>query len=295
MAKGANVYGLQKTGLERYLRMSKFTIRQIISRLRPKLQQTPDFNDYLALYDEGAYQEAYAVLRDILKNQAKWSKNGNVYLMCADLELLANDAVYKARELLDKAIELGCSEEAWYYNMRGYVLWRTGETQQGIKDLEKSVELDPCVTYLKTFGEILSCSNDMRAIIVWQRVLEQDPNNCLAHIYIGWEEAKSGDRGKALLMAKRAEKLNPSVQEVFEIGRLYQELEDFQTAINTYLEANNLGYDDKALLYASVAACYLSLGQATPAKKYAQWAVQCDPENDYAKEIWREYEERFGG
>jgi tetratricopeptide (TPR) repeat protein len=253
-----------------------------------------DFDDYLNLYDKGAYREAYAVLRDIIQSHPRWSNVGGMYVLCANLELLANDDVCKARELLGKARELGCSNMAEYYSVHGYVLWRTGERDKGMQELEKSIELDPRVGNLTTLGSVLSFVGDKRALSVWQRVLEKDPKNCVAHIHIGEESARSGNRGNALLMAKRAEKLNPSADNIFEIGQLYHELKEYQSALNLYQEANRRGYADKAILYASIAACYLSLGQASAARQYAQWALRCDPENDYVKEVWKTYQERFG-
>jgi hypothetical protein len=44
----------------------------------------------------------------------------------------------------------------------------------------------------------------------------------------------------------------------------------------------------------SIAACYLSLGDAKLARKYVEWAMQCGPNDDYVKEVWHEYKERFG-
>ena len=123
--------------------MAKFTLRRIFSKLCPRFFQTANFDDYFALYGKGAYREAYAVLRDIMESQTRWSKVGDMYVWCADLELLVNDDVRKARELLDKAGELDCHFMARYYSCFGYVLWRTGEAEKGIDYLEKSVALDP--------------------------------------------------------------------------------------------------------------------------------------------------------
>ena len=249
--------------------MAKFTLRRILSKLYPKFFQTPNFDDYFALYDKGAFREAYAVLHDIMESQPRWSKVGDIYVWCADLELLVNNDVSKARELLDKAGELGCHFMASYYNTHGYVLCRTGEEERGIQELKESVALDPSVHKLTTLGRMLSFVDDKRALSIWHRVLGQDPNNCSAHIYLGRESAKSGDRGKALLMIKRAERLNPTVRNFVEIGGSYTELGEFQNALNAYFEANSLGYEPKGPLYVSIAVCYFSLGEKSLARKYA--------------------------
>ena len=196
---------------------------------------------------------------------------------------------------MDRACEVGYSEKGYYYKVRGDALLDKGIYEEAIQDFERSVTLEPSVASLTMLAQALSEMDNSRAMEVWQQILEKDPQNCLAHAYVGLESVKSGDRGKAMLMAKRAEKLNPSSsEELFTIGLLYYDLDEFGIAINSYLEANKLGYKDKGFLYACIAACYLSLDQAVPARKYAQWAVGCNPEHDYVKDVWHEYEERFG-
>jgi tetratricopeptide (TPR) repeat protein len=262
-------------------------------RLRKGFLKMSNFDEYLALYDKGAYREAYDVLRDIIA-EPRWSKVGNLYLWCASLELEVNNDLSKSRQLLDKAQQLGCKDMVEYHRLHGHLLWRTGEREKGIRELEKSVALEPRTENLITLGVKLTFVDDKRALSIWQRVLEKDPKNCTAHIYIGEELAKSGDRGKAMLLVKRAEKLNPSVVDVFDIGRLYQALKQFQSALNAYQEANRRGYSDKAWIYACIAACYLSLGDEGATRKYVEWAMQFDKENDYVQEVWRKCKEIYG-
>jgi tetratricopeptide (TPR) repeat protein len=111
---------------------------------------------------------------------------------------------------------------------------------------------------------------------------------------MGWEATKSGDKNKALVMAKKAEELQSSFSDVYEIGRLYHELEEFQIAINKYIEAKKLRYDEEGMLNAAISDCYLSLGDASAARKYVELAIQSDPENEYVKEVLHEYQEKFG-
>jgi tetratricopeptide (TPR) repeat protein len=184
---------------------------------------------------------------------------------------------------------------ASYYNVRGFVLWRSGDRDGGKQCLEKSVELDPTITNLTMMGKLLSSDHDKHAVWVWRRVLAMDPDNCSAHIYLGIEAAESGDKGKALLMAQRAKRLHPSVRDLVEIGRLYRQLGEFQLALNNYLDANRLGYEPKGPLYASIAACYFSLGEESTARHYAEWAVRFSPEDDYVKDVWEKCQGKNAG
>ena len=199
--------------------MNKFNLKNIFLKLSPKKFKEAEFDDYFALYDKGSYREAYDVLRGILQSSAYWSKVGDMYVWCANLELLVNDDVHKARKLLDKALEMSCHFMASYYNIHGYVLWRVGERDEGIEELEKSVALDPCLPNLINLGKVLTSSDDKHAISIWRRVLKKDPNNCSAHIYLAQESVKSRDHGKAVLMVKRAEKLKPKVSDFIRIGK----------------------------------------------------------------------------
>jgi tetratricopeptide (TPR) repeat protein len=94
-----------------------------------------------------------------------------------------------------------------------------------------------------------------------------------------------GDRDQAISLAQKVEGLNPSAENVFDIGRIYHMLGEFRTALSTYLQADSLGYGKKGRLYASIAACYQELGETDQAQRFAESAVECDPGDDYVKTI----------
>jgi tetratricopeptide (TPR) repeat protein len=280
----------------RHMRMDMKHLKNIFSILQPRLSHHHDFGSVLKMYNKNDLSGAYASLCKVMENDNCWSKNGDVYTLWAELEILANHDPQKALEHLEKAKQFDRSEMGYYYNVYAKALWENGEHEKAIKYFDKGVVADPSVLQLSNLAWAYSFMRDKRAISVWQRVLEKDPENCFAHIFIGWEAAKSGDRDEALLMAKKAEKLNPSIGELPEIGRIYLELGEFQFALEKYVEAKRLGYDEdkEGILDAAIAECYISLGDATEAHKYIQFALQLDPKNEYVKEIWHDYQEKFG-
>ena len=271
--------------------MAKFFLRRIISKFSTKPPQTLDMSDFWALYNEGAYQEAYAAMQGFMQKDPQCFNNGDLCLLLADLELKANDDVGKAQELLDRARQVTRPVRSalmdYYYNLHGWVMLKTGKYQEAVHDFEQSVAMDPSVGNLSMLAQALSMSGDKRAMTVWKQVLEEDPDSCFAHIGIGFEDAKTGDHGKALLMAKRAEKLDPSPCDLYHIGCLYFELNEFQSAISSYLEAERRGYEPKGPLYAAIASCSFALGDNSTGRKYAEWAVRFNPEDDYVKEVWQ--------
>lgn len=276
--------------------MAIIFIKRIFSRFCTKLQKHHDFGDVLKMYKKGDLNGAYINLCKVMENETCWSKDGNVYTLWAELEIQANHNPRKALKLLEKAKQLKCSAMGYYYVVYGMALWEKGEHEKAIHFFETSVEEDPSVMHLRDLAWAYSFMRDKRAINAWQKVLEKDLENCFAHTFIGWEAAKSGDRDKALLMVKKTEKLNPSIDDLPEIGRVYHELDEYQSAINKYLEAKKLGYDKDKVgkLNAAIADCYISLSDANAAKEYIQSALKCEPNDDYVKEVWNEYQERYG-
>jgi len=271
--------------------MAKLFLRRILSKFSAKPPQTHDPGDFLVLYNEGAYQEAYAALNDFMLKRPQSFNNGDLCILLADLELKANDDVRKAQELLDRAREVGYSPTDYYHNLRGWAMLKAGKYEEAVHDFEQSVAMDPSAANLTMLAQALSMSGDKRAMTVWKQVVGKNPNDCFAHIGIGFEDAKTGDRGKALLMAKRAEKLTSSAHDISEIARLYYELDEFQSAIDAYLDAERRGYEPKGRLYAAIAACSFALGDNSTGRKYAEWAVRFDPEDNWVKEVWQTSEE----
>jgi len=120
---------------------------------------------------------------------------------------------------------------------------------------------------------------------IWEQVLQEEPENCLAHIYIGQAAAKSGDRDKALFMVNKSKRLNPSVEEIFEVGNLYYQLKMFRDALREYLEAMRLGYKDKGRAYAAISDCYVSMSDYARAAQYANKALKLNADFDDVKDI----------
>lgn len=265
--------------------MAVIPMKRILLKLFPKAFKIAIFNEYFDLYDKGSYKEAYTVLRGIMKTEHKWSKVGDMYVFCANLEILANDDENKAHQLLEKALALGCRFMDGYYRIHGYLLYQKGKREIGIQELEKSIELNPSITNLESLAMLLSSDHDRDSRIVCQRILEQDPKNCSAHIYLGMEAATADDQDKALLMVKQAEKLVQTARDFKIIGCLYYELEIYKKALSAYLKANNLGHEPKVSIYSDIAACYCSLGDYAKAIEYSIRSLDCNFNYDHAKDI----------
>jgi tetratricopeptide (TPR) repeat protein len=144
--------------------MAMVPLRGIFSKLFPKLLQTHDFGDVLTMYNKGDLGKAYIALCNVMKNETRWSKDGDVYTLWAELELLANHDPRKALEFLEKAQNIGCSEMGYYYNIYAEALWEAGEHEKALQYFEKSVATDPTVSHLRNLAWALSLKHDKRAM-----------------------------------------------------------------------------------------------------------------------------------
>ncbi len=244
-----------------------------------------------AFHKKGDFKTAYKILSRAVKSESRLSKVSEIYILLAELELLVNKDPHRTLEALDKAKKMGCTQMAYYYTRRAEALWQIGEHQTAIQCFESSVAAEPCAFYRSNLAFALSDLDDERALNLWKEVLKEEPENSLAHSYFGSKAAKSGDRDKALLMAKKADKSASSGRDFVQVGRLYYELGEFQTAVERYLEAMKLGYD-RGQLSAGIADCYLSMGQVALARKYLKRALKYSPNDEYVKEIQQDYEEK---
>jgi tetratricopeptide (TPR) repeat protein len=229
-----------------------------------------------------------------METEQKWSKVGDMYVWCANLELLANDDENKAYQLLEKALALGCRFMDEYYRMHGYLLYKKGKRERGIQEIEKSIELRPSITNLGSLAMVLSYDHDRDSRSVCHRILEQDPKNCPAHIYLGMEAAKADDQDKVLLMVKQAEKFAKTARDYFKIGWFYHEQEKYNEALSAYLKADNLRYEPKVSIYYGIAACYDSLGDYAKAIEYSIRSLDSNFNYDHAKEVLLSATEKRG-
>jgi tetratricopeptide (TPR) repeat protein len=264
---------------DRY-RMPKQFIRRILSAFYWKILGLKDLEHIRSLYDKGAYSEAYTAVRSSMRQRPQLREDGFVYVLCADLELLANHDPWTARQLLEKAVEVGYATSAYYHRVNAKVMSALGEHEQSIEELEKCVAIDPSAPHLANLARALSARKDKRASSVWQQVLEKDPENCSAQIYAGLEAIAAGDRDKAFIMAKRAERLDLSADDSYDLGRLYLELGDSRTAIAHFLRAAELGFGDIGMLHAILACCYANIGEVEAIRNHAEIAMQCAPEDE---------------
>jgi tetratricopeptide (TPR) repeat protein len=271
--------------------MSKFSIRNVLSRLAPDVGKSAELHRLselmLTLRDEGRIGEAYQVFQEFVAKAPQLHQNGDFCVFQAEFELAANNDWQKAQEFIEKAERLDCERDWFYYKVHGDVMSCTGNLERAAADYQRSFDLDPDVSTLTSLAWVLSMSEDERVADVCEQILQEDPDNNCAYICLGRAAVRAGNRSRALSMVRSAEGSAESARDFFEVARLYHELREYGRAIDVYLKANKLGYQDRAGLYASVSACHLSLGHVTEARRWSDLAVRLDPDEEYVQEVWR--------
>ncbi len=243
------------------------------------------FKEYYELYRQGAYKEAYTVLREIVNNHTKWLKKGDPYVTFAKLEILANNDNDAAMKLLGKAKEIGCSDMATYYGILAEVYWRKGNNDKCIECYEKSVELEPNIIALRHLGKALSLMNDKHAINIWERTLKKYPKDCVALAYLAREAEKAGDNEKALMMYKKADEYTHKEDDIYEMARIYYWFGKYQESLKLLLKCEEKNYKRQNVLLTEIAFCYLQLDNFESAIIYADKALDVKFDDDYAKRI----------
>lgn len=243
------------------------------------------FERYFSLRKSGALREAYFELQAIMRDYPKWSKQGDLYVWCAEFELLLDGDADRALELLDTASELGCVNLPPYHSMRGAALCKRGDRREGLEEIRKSIAIDPSDLNVAALLDQVLEEDWPECVRMCQEILRRDSGHCMAHVCLAWDAKYRGDRDEAIRLAKDAERLAHSDVEFFRLGCLYHELEEQQSAIEAYLQADRLDYEEKGLVYAAVAACYFEMYDNVAAKRYLAIALEHSPDDEYVRSM----------
>ncbi|SVC19802.1 uncharacterized protein METZ01_LOCUS272656, partial [marine metagenome] len=119
-----------------------------------------------------------------------------------------------------------------------------------------------------------------RAIRLYSRALELNPNYADAHFALGYAFDKQGDRDKALASYRKAATLEPlNADYLFLLGYTYERNKDIRNAIDAYGKALTTKPDDADIAF-SLGYVYEQVGQYTEAIEAYSRAIELNP-GDY--------------
>jgi tetratricopeptide (TPR) repeat protein len=188
-----------------------------------------------------------------------------------------------ALNILLEADKGGYEPKGFLYSFIGACYCSMGDYDAAIDYSSRAIDLKFDDDYAKEI--LLSCSEEGNTSDVLIGFVEKYRDTCLAVILLAQEAFRRENSSEVYGMLSKARQLEPSPAEMYYIGRLYQFLGFLQEALDVYLNAGRMGYDDRGNLYGNIACCYLHLQNFDKATQYASKAVQIDFHNDYAKDL----------
>jgi len=147
---------------------------------------------------------------------------------------------------------------------------------------EKNSIADSYVANLTTLADSLMQTDYEQASTIWREIIKKDENNSKAYLGLAWIAGKQAQWSMMLEMAQKANSTKPGdPQTFFYIGSAYQQLGQHQEAINYFLKARDMHYNEDASFYKRLAWSYFELHNYETAIDYAYQAFQLDHNSFY--------------
>ncbi|WP_263452489.1 tetratricopeptide repeat protein [Hyalangium gracile] len=200
------------------------------------------------------------------------------YLGLSRVALLAGD-LEKARLHANKALELDPHLLKDGRLQRGTVLWRIGQLDEAVAELEKAKEEDPrSVTIPITLGAVLYEKGDMpNAEKNLSLALTREPSNHEALYYLAMVKAKRAEFTGAIEQMKLAVDKAPKRPDYhYALGEIYRKDERFAEAIEEWKKTIELD-PKKADAYEALGRVYLDTGKIEDAITSLESALTVDP------------------
>jgi tetratricopeptide (TPR) repeat protein len=203
--------------------------------------------------------EAHAVLAEVYMDKANWSR---------------------ALDEIDTAIKLN-PDSALVQRNRGYVLDNQGRHGEAIAAFVRAAELAPKLGYIYTTagnGYIALGEYD-NAIAQYEKTVEATPDSPVGYDALGHASALAGDPDRGLSMLKKAIEIDPEYGPAYaHLGRLYYTQLNYESAIENFLKAFDLGIRNEEYFY-ELGLAYAYLEDCTNAVKWLEMALEVNPES----------------
>jgi tetratricopeptide (TPR) repeat protein len=233
------------------------------------------------LWQEGHLEEACAAFRDIIHESPE---DWKVYDALACLEISLSGNLEDAKALIEKAGNYGCPPDR-YHRVCANILWRKSQFQEATDRYEQAVEIDRSVSNLAAFAHGLEAIGDNRALSIWREIVEKDSGVAQAYLGLVRYAERQKDWSEAIKMASKAKDLEPDNPEVFfRLGYSYQNLGQYEKALEYYMEAESKGFAQEYAFHSNVAFCYFELSEYTKALEHTHKAAKLKPGDSWVNE-----------
>jgi tetratricopeptide (TPR) repeat protein len=208
--------------------------------------------------------EAHAILAEIYMDKGNWAR---------------------ALDEIETAMKLN-PDSAMVQRNLGYVMDNQGRHKEAIAAFQRAAKLAPKLGYIySTAGNGYVALGDYdNAITQYEKTVEATPDSPVGYDALGHASALAGDPDRGLSMLKKAIEIDPEYGPAYaHLGRLYYTQLNYESAIENFLKAFDLGISNEEYFY-ELGLAYAYLDDCPNAVKWLQKALEVNPESAPAKQ-----------
>jgi tetratricopeptide (TPR) repeat protein len=203
--------------------------------------------------------EAHAILAEIYMDKSNWGR---------------------ALDEIQTAIKLS-PDDALVRRNFGYVLDNQGRHKEATAEFARAAALAPKLGYIYTTAGngYLALGEYDNAITQYEKTVEATPDSPVGYDALGHASALAGDPDRGLSMLKKAIEIDPEYGPAYaHLGRLYYTQLNYESAIENFLKAFDLGVSNEEYFY-ELGLAYAYLDDCATGVKWLQKALEVNPES----------------
>ena len=235
------------------------------------------------------YEEAQSALEQALEQVQKHKPEDSLILEIL-AEGLSGIASYlclsekypEALDVINKTLELN-PNSALSLGLRGIALRNVGFNNKALKDLEKSITLDPTLTWIhielaKTWSEM---GEYEKAVQILQEAVKLDPTLDGVYANLGENLCQLGQYQEALDALEKGLEIDPHNETIMENKAIcLAELDRYSEALQTLDQASKLANCDQTFIFGLQAEILSDIAEYEKAVKILNKAIEIDSKYD---------------
>ena len=235
----------------------------------------------MALDWAGQYDEAIKIALQAVENDPL---SAEAHAIAAEIYMDKGNWA-RALDEIETAIRLSPDNALVQRNL-GYVMDNQGRHKEATAAFERAAELAPKLGYIYTTAGngYLALGDYDNAIAQYEKAVQATPDSPVGYDSLGHASALAGDPDRGLSMVKRAIEIDPEYGPAYaHLGRLYYTQLNYESAIENFLKAFDLGVRNEEYFY-ELGLAYAYLEDCANAIKWLEKALEVNPESAPAQE-----------
>jgi tetratricopeptide (TPR) repeat protein len=232
--------------------------------------------DWAGQYDEAIKTALQAVDNDPVSAEA--------HAITAEIYMDKNNWA-RALDEIETAVKLNPDSAVVQRNL-GYVLDNQGRHKEALAAFVRAAVIAPKLglIYTTAGNGYLALGDYDNAIIQYEKTVEATPDSPVGYDALGHASALAGDPDRGLSMLKKAIEIDPEYGPAYaHLGRLYYTQLNYESAIENFLKAFDLGVNNEEYFY-ELGLAYAYLDDCPSAVKWLEKALEVNPESAPAQQ-----------